>query len=43
MSAKFGELPPAHVARITAANDDELERWIRHVFEAETLDAVFDA
>ena len=43
LSAKFGELPPAHVARITAANDDELERWIRHVFEAETLDAVFDA
>ena len=43
LSTRFGELPPSRIDRVTRASDDELERWIRRVFEADTLDAVFDA
>ena len=40
LRARFGELPEAAVARVNAADLDQLKRWIDRVLSAPTLDAV---
>jgi hypothetical protein len=42
LRARFGELPPASVARIEAADIAELEQWGERVLSAKTLAEVLD-
>ena len=42
LRARFGELPPAAIARVEAADSAELERWGERMFDAVTLDEVLD-
>jgi hypothetical protein len=42
LRARFGELPPAAVARIEAADVADLERWGERILGARTLVEVFD-
>jgi hypothetical protein len=39
---RFGELPPAAIARIEAADPAEIERWGERMFSAATLAEVLD-
>jgi predicted transposase/invertase (TIGR01784 family) len=41
LKLKFGELPPEVPARIQAASEPELDRWLEQTITAETLDSVF--
>jgi hypothetical protein len=41
LRARFGELPEAAVARVSAANSSDLDIWIRRLLTTPTLDAVF--
>jgi hypothetical protein len=41
LRGRFGELPPATVARIEAAELEVLEAWADQVFTAQSLDEVF--
>jgi len=41
LRARFGQLPPAAVARVQAAEPDVLEAWGERVLTARTLDEVF--
>jgi flagellar biosynthesis/type III secretory pathway protein FliH len=43
LRARFGELPPAAVARIEAAEVADLEQWGERVLGAQTLAEVLDA
>jgi hypothetical protein len=38
---RFGELPPATVARLEAAESEVLEAWADQVITAQSLDEVF--
>jgi hypothetical protein len=40
---RFGELPPATVARVRGADTGALQRWTGRVLDAPTLDALFAA
>lgn len=42
LRTRFGELPPAAVARIEAAEMADLERWSERLFGARTLADVLD-
>ncbi len=42
LRARFGELPPAAIARVEAADSAALERWGERMFDAVTLDEVLD-
>jgi hypothetical protein len=42
LRARFGELPPAAVARVEAAEMAELERWGERLLGARTLPDVLD-
>jgi hypothetical protein len=41
LRARFGELPPATVARVEAAEPEVLEAWGEQVLTARSLDEVF--
>jgi hypothetical protein len=43
LRARFGELPPAIVARVEAAEPEVLEAWGERVLTAQSLDEVFGA
>jgi hypothetical protein len=43
LRARFGELPEATVARVNAADLDQLKRWLDGVLSAPTLDAVLQS
>jgi hypothetical protein len=42
LRARFGEVPPAAVARIELATRAEIERWGERLFTAKTLDEILD-
>ena len=41
MRLKFGELPPGRVAQVEDASPEELDRWLKRLIVADTLDGVF--
>ncbi|HVI02523.1 MAG TPA: hypothetical protein VM869_27640 [Enhygromyxa sp.] len=42
LAMKFGKLPPACMARLQAASNEELFRYSERSLTADTLEAVFD-
>ena len=43
LTRKFGDLETNVAARLSTANEDQLDRWLDRILEADALNSVFDA